>query len=67
MGFSDADFTNGGSDYLIDSIIAWGDESALRKRIQEHFDAGADHVCFKAVGPDNNTDMRIIERLAPKR
>lgn len=65
MGFSDADFANGGSDHLMDSIIAWGDESALRKRIQEHFDAGADHVCFKPVGPDNHTDMRIIEMLAP--
>lgn len=65
MGFSDADFANGGSDHLMDSIIGWGDENALRKRIQEHFDAGADHVCFKPVGPDKSTDMRIIELLAP--
>lgn len=66
MGFSDADFTNGGSDHLIDSIIGWGDENALRKRIQEHLDAGADHVCFKPVAPDRSTDMRIIELLSPK-
>lgn len=67
MGFTDGDLANGGSDHFIDSIIGWGDESALRKRIQEHLDAGADHVCFKPVGPDNSTDMRIIELLAPKR
>lgn len=67
MGFSDADFANGGSDHLIDSIIAWGDENALRKRIDEHLDAGADHVCIKPVGPDNSTDMRIVELLAPGR
>ncbi len=67
MGFSDDDFTNGGSDHLIDSIIAWGDESALRKRIQAHLDAGADHVCFKPVAPDRSTDMRIVELLAPNR
>lgn len=67
MGFSDADFADGGSDHFIDSIVAWGDETALRKRIQEHWDAGADHVCLKPVGPDNSTDMRIVELLAPKR
>ncbi|MEJ7934396.1 TIGR03620 family F420-dependent LLM class oxidoreductase [Sphingobium sp. AN558] len=67
MGFSDDDFANGGSDHLIDSIIGWGDENALRKRIDQHFDAGADHVCFKPVGPDNGTDMRIVELLAPGR
>lgn len=67
MGFGDADFANGGSDHLIDSIIAWGDENALRKRIDEHLDAGADHVCIKPVGPDNSTDMRIVELLAPGR
>lgn len=67
MGFSDADLANGGSNHFIDSIVAWGDEKALRKRIQEHLDAGADHVCFKPVGPDNSTDMRIVELLAPQR
>ncbi|WP_340317965.1 TIGR03620 family F420-dependent LLM class oxidoreductase [Rhizorhabdus argentea] len=67
MGFTDEEFANGGSDHLVDSIVAWGDEAALRKRIQDHLDAGADHVCFKAVGPDNCTDMRIIELLAPNR
>lgn len=65
MGFSDADFTNGGSDHLIDSVVGWGDENTLRKRIQEHLDAGADHVCFMPVAPDRSIDMRIIERLAP--
>lgn len=67
MGFGDDDFVNGGSDHLIDSIVGWGDESALRKRIQAHLDAGADHVCIKAVAPDRSTDMRIIELLAPNR
>ena len=67
LGFGDDDFAGGGSDRLIDSIIGWGDETALRRRIQDHLDAGASHVCVKPVGPDNSTDMRIVEMLAPVR
>lgn len=66
LGFGDDDFTNGGSDRLIDSIFGWGDDVALRRSIQEHLDAGADHVCIKPIGPDNATDMRILELLAPR-
>jgi probable F420-dependent oxidoreductase len=69
MGFGDADLQGGGSDKLIDSIIAWGDEDAIRARMQEHWDAGADHVCIQslphegmAVGPE---DQKIFELLAP--
>ena len=31
--------------------VAWGDEEAIRKRIQEHWDAGADHVCIQSIAP----------------
>lgn len=65
MGFEDADFVNGGSDRFIDAIVGWGDETALRARIDEHLQAGATQVCIKALGPDGSTDMRIFERLAP--
>jgi len=69
MGFGDDDLQGGGSDKLIDSIIAWGDEDTIRARIQEHWDAGADHVCIQslphegmALGPE---DRRLFELLAP--
>ena len=64
MGFDDSDFSGGGSDRLVDSLIAWGDETALRRRIQEHLDAGADHVCLSPVSSEG-VDMRLIELLAP--
>jgi probable F420-dependent oxidoreductase len=64
MGFDDSDFTGGGSDRLVDSLIAWGDETALRRRIQQHFDAGADHVCVSPISAEG-LDMRLIELLAP--
>ncbi len=65
LGFTDDDFANGGSDRFIDRIVAWGDEGALRKRIDEHLDAGASHVCIKCLSPNGSTDMRVIELLAP--
>jgi probable F420-dependent oxidoreductase len=66
LGFSDSDFAGGGSDRLIDGVIAWGDEKAIRARIQEHWQAGADHVCVQAVGPELLADERLLALLAPR-
>ena len=67
LGFDDADFAKGGSDRLIDAVVAWGDERAIRARIQAHFDAGADHVCIQAFRPDGEPgpDLGLLEALAP--
>ncbi|WP_340314187.1 TIGR03620 family F420-dependent LLM class oxidoreductase [Rhizorhabdus argentea] len=65
LGFADEDFVDGGSDHFIDSVIGWGDEAALRKRIDEHLSAGATQVCIKSLAPGGGTDMRIVELLAP--
>jgi len=67
MGFSDDDLRGGGSDHLVDSIIAWGDERHLHERIAQHYQAGADHVYvipLTAAG-DRLPDMRVVEALAP--
>ena len=34
QGFTDADMAGGGSDRFVDAIVAWGDEAAIRARIQ---------------------------------
>jgi probable F420-dependent oxidoreductase len=52
LGFNENDFQNGGSDRLIDSIIAWGDLDAIRNRIREHHAAGANHVCIQVLTAD---------------
>jgi probable F420-dependent oxidoreductase len=65
LGFTDEDLANGGSDRFIDAIVGWGDEAALRKRVEEHLSAGASQVCIKALSPGGGTDVRIIELLAP--
>lgn len=69
LGFTDDDIANGGSDRLVDAIVAWGDEAALTRRIRAHYEAGADHVCIQPLRPDGvpGPDMRVLEALAPAR
>jgi hypothetical protein len=67
FGLEGADFADGGSDRLVDTVVAWGDEKAIRARIKAHMDAGADHVCIQPIHPDTfgEVDWRILEALAP--
>lgn len=65
LGFTDSDFAGGGSDKLIDAVIAWGDEKAIRARLDEHHQAGADHVCVQAIGSTALPDERVLSLLAP--
>lgn len=53
FGLTDDDFVEaGGSDRLVDTIVAWGDIESIRTRVQAHLDAGADHVCLQVVAED---------------
>jgi probable F420-dependent oxidoreductase len=67
LGFGDEDFADGGSARFIDANVAWGTEAAIRQRIQEHWDAGADHVCIQSISPDGSRrpDEKILAMLAP--
>jgi len=67
FGFGDADFEDGGSDRLVDAIVAWGDENTIADRVQAHWDAGADHVCIQPFKADGSPgpDLRLLEALAP--
>jgi probable F420-dependent oxidoreductase len=66
LGFTDADVADGGSDRLVDAVVAWGDERAIRARIDAHWQAGADHVCVQALSPSALPDERLLALLAPK-
>jgi probable F420-dependent oxidoreductase len=48
-GFTEDDLADGGSDRLVDALFAWGDEDAIRARIDAFRDAGADHVALQVV------------------
>lgn len=52
LGFTEDDLLDGGSDRLVDALVAWGDEVKILERVQEHRDAGADHVCVQVLGED---------------
>ncbi len=52
LGWGDDDLSGGGSDALVDAIVAWGDEGAIVDRVRAHLAAGADHVCVQVLGPD---------------
>jgi probable F420-dependent oxidoreductase len=65
LGFADVDLAGGGSDRLVDTLVVWGDEKAIRARIEQHWQAGADHVCVQAIGPVGLPDERLLALLAP--
>lgn len=49
LGFDESDRADGGSDRLVDAIVAWGTPEQIAARVQEHHDAGADHVCIQVL------------------
>jgi probable F420-dependent oxidoreductase len=49
QGFSDGDFVSGGSDRLVDALVAWGDANAILDRIAAHREAGASHVSLQVL------------------
>ena len=69
QGFGENDLAGGGSDRFVDAMVAWGDEKGIRARIQQHWDAGADHVCIQPINPQGarEVDERVLDLLAPAR
>jgi probable F420-dependent oxidoreductase len=65
LGFTDEDVETK-SDRLVDALVAHGDVDAIAARVQQHRDAGADHVCVQVLNapgaPMNRTAWR---ELAP--
>jgi probable F420-dependent oxidoreductase len=49
LGWTDADLSGGGSDALIDALVAHGNAAQVVARLTEHLDAGADHVSIQLL------------------
>lgn len=47
------------TDRLVDRIVACGDIDATVRRVEEHLDAGADHVCIQVLAADNDLDVTV--------
>ncbi len=55
LGWSDDDFAEGGSDELIDALVGRGDAQTAAARVEQHLDAGADHVAIQLI-TENGVD-----------
>jgi probable F420-dependent oxidoreductase len=65
LGYGDDDFADGGSDRLVDAVVAWGDEEAIAARVRAHHDVGADHVAIQPLAPDVPAAVADLTTLAP--
>jgi probable F420-dependent oxidoreductase len=66
LGFTEADLAKPGSDRLIDAVIAHGTPEDIAKRLNEHMEAGADHVAIYVLGDQGSllpTLADLSERL----
>ncbi|MGB8859136.1 MAG: LLM class F420-dependent oxidoreductase [Ilumatobacteraceae bacterium] len=52
LGWTDADIAGGGTDALVDAIVAWGTLDQIVDRVRAHHAAGADHVCVQVLPAD---------------
>jgi probable F420-dependent oxidoreductase len=65
-GFGPQERAEGGSDRLVDAVVAWGDPGAVVERVRAHLDAGADHVCLQVLDADpGGLPMAGWRALAP--
>ncbi|MGH1490309.1 MAG: LLM class flavin-dependent oxidoreductase [Acidimicrobiales bacterium] len=66
LGFGDADFAAGGSDALVDAIIAWGSIDDIRERLTAQQQAGAGRVVVIPLNPagGGQPDWKLLEQLS---
>ncbi|MGR7003480.1 hypothetical protein ACU686_45055 [Yinghuangia aomiensis] len=64
LGFTDADIADGGSDRLVDAIVAWGDEETVAERVRAHLAAGADEVTLHVLPSREGATGQAARRVA---
>lgn len=66
LGFNENDCEEGGSDRLVDGLVAWGDEEKVLKHLEAHLNNGADHVAIQALRPDGEQgfDNNVLKAFA---
>jgi probable F420-dependent oxidoreductase len=60
-GLTDDDFAGHGSDRWVDTVVVWGDEDAIRKGVNAHMEAGADHVAVQALSASSDGGLPRAE------
>jgi probable F420-dependent oxidoreductase len=64
LGWSEEDLTDGGSDALIDALVAWGTGDEVAAKLSEHLEAGADHVAVQLLADSDDELTDGYRRLA---
>src|ERR1700722_18954074 len=64
LGWTDADLSGGGSDALVDALVAHGSAAEVVARLTEHLDAGADHVSIQLLTAPGDSPADGYRELA---
>ncbi len=65
LGFTEDDVHKPGSDKLIDAVVAYGTPDAIARRLNEHLEAGADHVAIQVLGGSHQDQLlAVLSELA---
>ncbi len=65
LGFADHDFEDGGSDALVDALVAAGEADAIVARCRAHLEAGANQVAIQPLEGGDPFGRETLRRLAP--
>ncbi|RCG30519.1 LLM class F420-dependent oxidoreductase [Sphaerisporangium album] len=64
LGFGDEDLSGEGSDRLVDALVALGEPETIKRRVDEHLAAGADHVNVQLLTADGEDPLPGYRALA---
>jgi probable F420-dependent oxidoreductase len=62
LGFAHDDVRKPGSDRLVDAVVAYGTPEEIARRLNQHCEAGADHVAIQVLGSGN--DDALVSTLS---
>jgi len=64
LGYAEEELVDGGSDRLVDDVVAWGTVEEIRERVDAYHAAGADHVPIQPLGRFED-QLAQLRTLAP--
>jgi probable F420-dependent oxidoreductase len=65
LGWDDDELADGGTDRLVDAMVAWGGVEEIAARVRAHLDAGADHVPLRLLVEDPRVGLgRALDEIA---